>query len=309
MRAIVLKNGTLKFGDGFDIPKADKGESLIRVKMSTICNLDKLLINGYSNFNGILGHEFVGVVEESAAKPELIGKRVVADMRLNCGVCEYCRGKRPEMCLHRREIGFLDKDGCFAEYMVVPNKNIHILPDNVPDEHAIFVEPLAVCLGLTKKCKLRKDSRVALVGDLRALYFTAMILNKTGVNVHVIGKNRERLEFLSKFATVSVAIDGKFDNVIEQSGEFEGFLTALKLVNYGGRIVVNSIYTGQHIAANLSMITVKEISIVGSRTGLYEEAIKFMAEGLFERPEIELFGLEQCKEAFEADCICPVFVL
>src|SRR3972149_7542629 len=141
MRALVFKEG-LSFRDDYPQPVLNNNEALIRVIYAGICNTDIEITKGYMGFNGILGHEFAGVVEKSTDSG-LVGKRVAGEINIGCGTCIYCRSGMNNHCPARSVLGILNKDGAFADYLTLPANNLNILTDSVSDEEAVFVEPLA----------------------------------------------------------------------------------------------------------------------------------------------------------------------
>ena len=167
MRALYLDKGGLTVRTDIAQPDPGEGEALIRVTLAGICGTDLEMVQGYkSGFSGILGHELVGVIE-SSPEPGGIGQRVTASINIGCGECPECSGNGPEHCERRTVVGILGRDGAFADYVPGPAANLHRIPDHVPDEHAIFAEPLAAALRVREHLVANPGQRVAVVGPGR----------------------------------------------------------------------------------------------------------------------------------------------
>jgi threonine dehydrogenase-like Zn-dependent dehydrogenase len=148
MKALRFENNQLKLNE-ISIPRLDN-EALIRVTTSGICNTDLEIVRGYANFQGTIGHEFVGIVEESFDK-SWIGKRVVGEINVGCNDCELCLNGDSRHCLTRTVLGIHNRDGCHAEFLTLPTRNLLEVPDEVSDEQAVFTEPLAAAFGITEQ--------------------------------------------------------------------------------------------------------------------------------------------------------------
>ncbi|MDR1801668.1 MAG: alcohol dehydrogenase catalytic domain-containing protein [Lachnospiraceae bacterium] len=294
-----------------DLPKPARkaDESLIRVNIAAICNTDKEVIKGYkSGFKGIMGHEFTGVVVESD-NSDLLGKRVVCEINDNCEECLYCNTGRPHHCIKRRVPGLSHMDGCFAGFIAVPDKLLHVIPDDLPDEKAVFTEPLAAAVEVLEQNHLRPSQEVAIIGDGRLSFLIAQVLSLNGSGVTVFGKHEEKLSMFAPFAKTvlinenidKISINGvpdTFETVIEASGSPSGMQTAFKLVRSCGLLILKSTYAGK-IDIDLSEVVVRELTIKGSRCGPFEPALNLLKKGLITCPAITLFPVEEFKKAFE----------
>jgi len=264
-----------------DINKPDNSdESLVRVLLSGICNTDLEIARGYAGFNGTIGHEFVGVVEESATA-DLVGRRVVGEINAGCGQCELCRAGDTRHCPTRTVLGIHGRDGAHAEFLQLPDVNLLTVPDNVPDEHAAFVEPLAAACGILERAAIAKDDRVAVIGDGKLGLLCAEVVALTGAQTLLIGKHDSKLRIAARrgieTSTPKHAAKRKreFDVVVEASGSASGFDLALDLLRPRGTLVLKSTFHGA-TEIEAARIVVDEISIVGSRCGRFAPAIDLL---------------------------------
>ncbi len=262
-------------------PVARRGEALLRVRLAGICNTDIELLRGYHRFRGVPGHEFVGRVE-SCSDARWVGERVVGEINLACGRCDFCRRNLPRHCRRRTVLGILNRDGAFAEYITLPVENLHRVPDSVPDEAAVFVEPLAAACEILEQVAMDRRTRVALAGDGKLAQLIGRVLASAGATVTMIGKHPRKLR-LARQAGLETKLAGDvpkdwmatFDVVVEATGSPAGMPLALRLVRPRGTVVWKSTFHGlaQFDAAPL---VVNEITVVGSRCGPFERAIELL---------------------------------
>lgn len=282
MKALRFTGGELKLAE-IDRPDTPR-EALVRVLKSGICNTDVEIVRGYAGFEGTIGHEFVGVVEESADKPELIGKRVVGEINVGCGKCERCAKGDPRHCHGRMVLGIKGRDGAHAEFLTLPVRNLVEVPDGVTDDQAVFVEPLAAAFGITEQVDIRPDTSVAVIGDGKLGLLCAFTMSLRTKDLIIVGKHEEKLELAEArdIEAVWLPTIGKFepvfDVVIEASGSESGFATALDMVKPRGKIVLKSTFSGKP-QWEAWRVVVDEISIVGSRCGHFEPALKLLEDG------------------------------
>lgn len=284
MRALRFTDGNLALAD---VPRPNnESEALIRVVKSGICNTDLEIVRGYAGFSGTIGHEFVGVVEEAGDAQYLVGRRVVGEINAGCGICEKCVSGDPRHCPSRTVLGIVGRDGAHAEYLQLPSRNLLLVPDEVTDEQAVFVEPLAAAYGITEQVEIGPETRVAVIGDGKLGLLCAMSLAINTQYVTIIGKHASKVAIAAKSCVerlllneVSPAEHGQFDVVVEASGSESGFATALDLVRPRGKVVLKSTFHGTPAWA-ASRVVVDEITIVGSRCGRFALAIELLASGL-----------------------------
>jgi threonine dehydrogenase-like Zn-dependent dehydrogenase len=276
--ALRVENKTLSVGEIARPRNAD--EALVRVLLSGICNTDLEIARGYAGFNGTIGHEFVGVVEDST-EADVIGRRVVGEINAGCGKCELCRNEDPRHCASRTVLGIVGRDGAHAEFLQLPAVNLIPLPDNIPDEQAVFTEPLAAACGILERAEINENDRVAVIGDGKLGLLCAQVVALTGAATVLVGKHAAKLRIAERrgieTSTPKEATkrQREFDLVVEASGAAEGFQLALNLLRPKGKLVLKSTFHG---ATNMdaSRIVVDEISIVGSRCGRFEPAIDLL---------------------------------
>ena len=282
MKALRFENGKLHLAE-IDTPHRSD-EALVRVTMAGICNTDLEIVRGYASFNGTLGHEFVGIVEESPDKSQ-IGRRVVGEINAGCGHCDLCSQQDPRHCLKRTVLGIHTRDGAFAEYLSLPPQNLLSIPDEVDDRQAVFTEPLAAACEILDQVMISPNHRVAVIGDGKLGQLIARVLATTGCNPVLIGKHDDKLELAARAGVKTIELSklkidpsNRWDFVVEASGAPDGLKLALDLVRPRGVIILKSTFHGA-VEIDTSRIVVDEISMIGSRCGRFEKALKLLAAG------------------------------
>jgi threonine dehydrogenase-like Zn-dependent dehydrogenase len=265
------------------VPLPEKnGEALVRVLKSGICNTDLEIARGNAGFNGTIGHEFVGIVERSENKPNLLGRRVVGEINAGCGECVLCMSGDPRHCPTRTVLGIHGRDGAHAEFLTLPSENLIEVPDHVSDESAVFAEPLAAAYGITERVEISPSDYVVVVGDGKLGLLCAFCASLSSSRLILVGRHTEKLAIAGArgIETVLESEVGELyrvaDVVIEASGSQSGFKTALDLVKPRGKIVLKSTFHGTS-NWDASRIVVDEISIIGSRCGRLAPAIELLA--------------------------------
>ena len=344
MKAVYFDGNEAQYRDDVPMPERGIGESLLKINLSAVCTTDKEILKGYRpEFQGVMGHEFTAVVIESdgvdANGETLVGKRVVGEINEVCHGCLYCKTGREHHCINRRTPG-LSRDGCFGEYMVLKNENLHVIPDELPDEIAIYTEPLAAAYEIMEQISFEPGTPTGVIGDGRLAYCVAQVLLQHGANVTVIGKHPEKLKLFKESVyahdtsysgaydgclpemsipsteemlndnqcaviktelldSVTMKVDGlePYEIVVEATGSPFGLELALNIVRSMGTIVLKSTYAGDS-GVNLSLIPVREITVIGSRCGPFDKALAGLASGAIKLPPIELYRLEEYESAF-----------
>ncbi len=280
MRAIVF-NGKPGYRGNQPLPGRSKDEALVRVLYAGICRTDLEIIKGYMGFKGILGHEFSGVIEECDDK-KLIGKRVTGEINLSCGRCGYCKRKLKNHCPDRSVLGIFKKDGAFADFLTLPVKNFHILPDSITDIEAVFIEPLAAAFEILEQVRVGRNEKVCVLGDGRLGILASQALFLTGCALITVGRHREKLSILENLgietALGAAHFPRDFDFVIDCTGSGDGLETALKLVRPRGTIVLKTTVK-ESGKADMNRIVIDEITVIGSRCGPFKPAIRALKEG------------------------------
>lgn len=279
MRAILLDHDQVTFRDDHPLPIPADGEVLVRVLRAGICETDLQLIRGYMGFRGVLGHEFVGVADSGP----FVGRRVVGEINCRCGTCETCVAGRPTHCPHRSVIGILNHDGAFADFVAVPQRNLHVVPDSVSTDLAVFTEPLAAAFQIPSQLPLRHADRVVVLGDGRLGNLCAQVLAQSCDRVLVIGKHSEKLAMLQQFDLETCLLDDRprerwADIVVDCTGSDTGLPTALQLVRPRGTIVLKTTVAGTQAMA-WAPIVIDEVTIVGSRCGPFDRALTALERG------------------------------
>ena len=277
------------------------GEALVRVMLSGICNTDLEIARGYAGFEGTLGHEFVGVIEEvsearpsgratDATEPSLTvapltrGTRVVGEINAGCGDCDLCIAGDSRHCPNRTVLGIVGRDGAHAEFLKLPAVNLLPVPDEIPDEQAVFTEPLAAACGILERVSIEKQTRVAVIGDGKLGLLCAQVIATTADNVTLVGKHQSKLQLAARRGVETILVDSakanerRFDVVVEASGSPAGFDLALDLLRPRGVLVLKSTFQGA-TQLNAARIVVDEISVVGSRCGRFGPALELLRNG------------------------------
>ncbi len=302
MRGLWLGDGKVHLRDDLPRPRPEPDEALIRVRRAGICDTDLELLRGYAPFRGVLGHEFVGEVIDGP--PELAGRRVVGEINVTCGNCARCATGNSKHCARRRVLGIRGLDGVFAEYAVLPARNLHVLPDAISDCEAVFTEPLAAAQDAARFAPIGLSTRVIVVGDGKLGQLVARALAPSSVRLTVLGRHQRKLALLSDLGIVTSTeaseVGEGFDVAIDCTGHPDGFEVARSVLRAGGTLVLKSTYAGR-LEIDASSLVVDEIRIVGSRCGAFEPALEALASGLVTVTSLvdETYPLEQGVAALE----------
>ena len=289
------------------VPTPDKNEALIKVLVAGICNTDLEIVKGYMNFNGVIGHEFVGrVVEINGESKELQGKRVVGEINCGCGQCPLCRRGLERHCQEREVLGILGKNGCFAEYITLPLKNLHEVPDTIEDEKAVFVEPLAAALEILDQVHFHPGDKVLVLGDGKLGVLISLALRQTMADILLAGKHSSKMHVVSSQGIRTKHIEevttdsDRFDYVVEATGSSSGLGTAFRLLRPRGTVILKSTYAGRN-EIDLAPAVINEITIVGSRCGCFPPALNYLDKYLDTKPMISaVFKFRNALKAIES---------
>lgn len=287
MQAVWLEDQTLQVRSDLPLPRVPLGEVRVRVLRAGICNTDLELLRGYYPYRGVLGHEFVGVVDQGP--PEWLGKRVVGEINAACGTCEDCLNDRSNHCAFRTVLGIVNRDGAFAEYLTLPSQNLHAVPETLSTDVATFTEPVAAALEIQEQLRITPNQRVVVVGDGKLGLLVAQTLALTGCELWTIGKHPEKLALLNdrgiKTASPADLPERRFDIAVDCTGNPSGFDLARRSLRPRGTLVIKSTYADR-LTVDMSALVVDEITVIGSRCGPFAKALATLAAG-----EVEVLPL------------------
>ncbi len=300
MNALYLDGTKILLNQSYPLPEND---TLIKVHLAGICGTDLEMIRGYMSYKGVLGHEFVGIIEKSDDS-SLVGKRVVGEINAGCGNCEYCSKGLDRHCPNRTVLGIYKRDGAFAEYLSLPRKNLHQIPDSVSDKQAVFVEPLAAAFEIKEQLHIDRDKKVAVIGDGRLGQLVARVLNLNHKNLVCFGRHEKKLGLLQKIGIqtrtkIESTDEHSFDVVVEATGSESGFSDAIRLARPRGTVVLKSTITKNR--PDLVPAIINEITIMGSRCGPFKPAIDALASGLISVDDLisAVYPLTDYQKAFD----------
>ncbi|MGM0374947.1 MAG: MDR/zinc-dependent alcohol dehydrogenase-like family protein [Chloroflexota bacterium] len=283
MQGIWLENQELSFREDIPEPELSEGEALIRTRLAGICSTDLELVRGYYPYSGVLGHEFVGEVVEAPSAEGLEGKRVVGEINAVCGECVHCRQGRPRHCLNRTTLGISGRDGVFGEFFTLPVENLLIVPESIPDRKAVFVEPLAAAVEIIDQTHIKPTDSVLVVGAGRLGQLISQVLCLTGCDLKVVVRHDHQRHLLEGRGICTISEEevpsGSADVVVDATGVPGGFKVARQAVRPRGKFVLKSTYA-ENLTFDASALVVDEISLIGSRCGPFEPALRLIEKNL-----------------------------
>jgi threonine dehydrogenase-like Zn-dependent dehydrogenase len=287
MRALTFDGTAVKLHRHHADPVPEAGEVLIKTLAAGVCQTDFEIAKGYMKFTGTLGHEFVGTVTAAAngVDSQWIGKRVVGEINCICGKCEMCARGLSSHCFQRTVLGIQNRDGAFADFLRLPVRNLHAVPDHVSNEEAVFTEPLAAAFQILRQMPIEKRTRITVLGDGRLGLLVAQVLQRTGCKLTLVGKHEEKLAVVERLRAgknIRTVLNHELkssrdqDVVVDCTGHALGLERALELVRPRGTIVMKTTIAANK-PLNLSPVVIDEINILGSRCGPFPEAIAALA--------------------------------
>jgi len=303
MRAVHLQKGRVSVRS-VPLPRRADGFARIRLLCGGICNTDLELQRGYYGFAGTPGHEFVGEVVEADDR-RLLGHRVVGEINLGCGKCDWCRRSLGRHCPKRSVLGIVKHPGAFREFLTLPERNLHVVPDSIRVEQAVFIEPLAAACEILDQVHMPCAAPVAVLGDGKLGLLIAQVLNAYGFRVHQFGRHREKLRIAAR-AGVATELARKrlpqaaYDWVVDATGSAQGLEQAVAMARPRGTIIMKSTVHGA-VPLNTAPVIVNEVTLVGSRCGRFEPAMELLRLGTIDVSDMisERLPLEKAKQAFE----------
>lgn len=288
MRALIFDGSKPRLVDDHPEPRLQPGEALIRPLRAGFCSTDLEICRGYMGFTGVLGHEFVGIVEQihddaDEKARQWVGRRVVGSINCVCGRCDMCRRGLSNHCRDRTVLGIEGRDGCFAERFTLPVLNLLAVPDVVDDDHAVFTEPLAAGCEVRQQLHLEGKPFVTVLGDGRLGLLVAQVMARLNASVRVIGRHPAKLELCAKWGIKHRHVDeltprADQDVVVDCTGSADGLRLSMQLVRPRGKIVLKTTVAGQS-GVDLSPLVIHEIELIGSRCGPFREALAMLTEG------------------------------
>lgn len=318
MRALTLAASGPEYKTNQDEPKLGDREALIRPTLMGICSTDLELCRGYMGFNGVLGHEFVGVVEKLGPKApkKFLGKRVVGMINCVCLSCDMCRGGLPEHCRKRTVLGIQGRDGCFSERFTLDARNLLEVPEGLDDDHAVFAEPLAAAYQIIRQLTIEGKPYITVLGDGRLGLLCAQVMSQLNATVRCVGKHPNKLSLCEKWGVKhrlleDVGLRADQDVVVDCTGSADGLVTAMQMVRPRGKIVLKTTTAQREnqTPIDLSPLVINEIELIGSRCGPFREALEALSAGkvdvvsLISRRMKLSDGVEALKAAAAKDAI------
>ncbi|MBI3665698.1 MAG: alcohol dehydrogenase catalytic domain-containing protein [Acidobacteria bacterium] len=283
-------------------PAPRHGFALIRLLCGGICSTDLELLRGYYNFQGTPGHEFVG--EVVAGSRHVMGNRVVGEININCSRCSWCRRGLGRHCPHSTVLGIVKHPGAFAEFLSLPEGNLHIVPPEIPLQHAVFVEPLAAACEILEQVSIPQGAEVAVLGDGKLGLLAAQVLQASGARVHLFGRYRHKLRIAEKKGVVGELRGARlpaasYDYVVEATGSHDGLAQAVAMARPRGTVVVKSTVHGA-VRLDTAPLVVNEVTLVGSRCGPFPPALELLAGGRINVADMisDSFPLSEAPAAF-----------
>ena len=288
MRALRFDGTTLRLVTSHPRPRPQRGEALIRVRRAAVSSIDVELCRGLLAFEGTLGHEFVGVVEsvDGDERPGLIGTRVVGSVAAVCGRCDMCQAGLSNHCRHGTVLGIQGRDGCLADWLVLPAGNLEVVPDAVDDDHAVFVEMVASAIQAARQLTIEGKPYITVLGDGPLGLVMVQVMARLNASVRLVGRYSEKLGLCEKWGIKHRHVDdigrrADQDIVVDCTGSGTGLDIAMQLVRPRGTIVVKTMYAlhrerTEHV--DYCPIVMKEITLLGSRSGPIREALSAIAE-------------------------------
>jgi alcohol dehydrogenase len=302
MQAVHIQDGHVAVREARQ-PSRPEGFALLRLLVGGICNTDLELQRGYYGFIGVPGHEFVAEVVEADTR-ELLGKRVVGEINLACAHCAWCRKGLGRHCPQRTVLGIVNQPGAFAEFFVLPERNLHVLPDSIPLDRAVFTEPLAAACEILDQVRIPPGETIAVLGDGKLGLLIAQTLNAHGYPVRQFGRHWQKLRIAAAAGVMTELNDGKlpvaeFEWVVDATGSADGLRAAASMARPRGTVILKSTLHGL-VSVDTAPVVVNELTLIGSRCGRFEEALPLLEHELIRVEEMitDRFALADAPKAF-----------
>lgn len=303
MLSVHLEDGQVEVREEA-VPRVPKGFARIRLLAAGICSTDLELQRGYYGFSGTPGHEFVGEVT-AADEKSWIGKRVAGEINLACGTCGWCKKKLGRHCPTRTVLGIVNHPGAFQEFFTLPIANLHVVPKAISTEEAVFIEPVAAACEILDQVKIARGQKIAVLGDGKLGLLVSQVLAAQGAKVHLYGRHKQKMQIAEK-AGVTTEVEGKLPErawpmVVDATGSAEGLRSAVYMCEPRGTVIMKSTVHGL-VPIDTAPAIVNEVTLVGSRCGRFEPAIKLLESGKVKVTDMiaSTFPLNRAAEAFAA---------
>lgn len=296
MRGVYCDGSSIRLRHDLPEPVEAEAEVMLRTRAVGICDTDLQLARGYMGFRGVLGHEFL------ALDPR--GRRVTAEINNACHACPTCAAGHPGHCPNRTVLGIFRHDGAMADRVCVPARNLHVIPPEIDDRAAVFIEPLAAALRIIEQVDVDRSTRAAVLGDGKLGVLCAWVLEHAGAEVTLIGKHPSKLALAGDRVATALADEppsARFDLVVDATGSATGLASVLKLVRPLGTVVLKTTIAGPH-ATELAPIVIDEVRLIGSRCGPFPKAIEALRSKAFDVERLigAEFSLDRAEAAFHA---------
>lgn len=285
MRALVFNGKEATVEKNRKDAQPGEQEALVRPLLMGVCATDMEICRGYMGFTGVLGHEFVGVVEAVGKKTpkDWVGKRVVGTINCVCGKCDMCRGGLPEHCRSRSVLGISGRDGCFADAFTLPVRNLLEVPKHIDDDHAVFTEPLAAAYQIVRQLTIEGRPFITVLGDGRLGLLCAQVMSQLNATVRCVGKHPDKLALCEKWGVKHRLLDdvgmrADQDIVVDCTGSAQGLPVAMGMVRPRGKIVLKTTVAPGEKPVDLSPLVINEIQVIGSRCGPFPEALAALGD-------------------------------
>jgi threonine dehydrogenase-like Zn-dependent dehydrogenase len=305
MLAVHLESGRVELRRQ-PLPRMSQGFARIRVLAAGICSTDLELQRGYYGFSGTPGHEFVGeVTDAEGGNKHWVGKRVAGEINLACGKCEWCARSLGRHCPHRTVLGIVKHPGAFREFLTLPIANLHAVPAKLSSEQAVFIEPVAAACEILDQVKIPAGAPVAVLGDGKLGLLIAQVLAAHGAQVHLLGRHKDKMKLVER-SRLTAEVIGKhlpqrsYPIVVDATGSAEGLRVSIAMCQPRGTVVMKSTVHGL-VEIDTAPAIVNEITLVGSRCGRFEPAIRMLTSGKVRVDNLisDRFPLSRAPQAFE----------
>ena len=279
MQAITFDHGEIQFHSDYRDPRPGPDEVRVRVLQAGVCETDLQLARGYMGFSGVPGHEFVGIAQAG----KFAGQRVVGEINCNCRQCPRCQSGLGNHCDNRTVVGIDRHDGAFAQWVCIPEFNLHAVPDSISDDQAVFVEPLAAAFQIGTQVDFDRVHRAIILGDGRLGYLCAQAIAPHVKPLDIVGKHAAKLARFERLGLNTIALSDlrankDYDLVVDCTGSVSGLPLALELTRPRGTVVLKTTVAAQH-ELSLAAIVIDEIQVLGSRCGPFDQAIEALEKG------------------------------